>query len=168
MQKIRVILVTDGDQAAQQVVESVAYSLGRRCISASGGNPTPISGPEIVALLQEVPYDPVLVLFDDKGHKDLGCGEQALKYVALHPAIEVLGALAVASNAGGTGVLTDFCITRRGKIISGPVNKFGKPTVAPLGLPLVFGDTVDVLNELKIPLIVGIGDIGKMDYADHV
>ncbi|HBG17323.1 MAG TPA: stage V sporulation protein AE, partial [Firmicutes bacterium] len=28
------------------------------------------------------------------------------------------------------------------------------------------GDTVDILNGLKIPLIVGIGDIGKMGQAD--
>ena len=28
------------------------------------------------------------------------------------------------------------------------------------------GDTVDVLNKLNIPIIVGVGDIGKQDGAD--
>ena len=61
--KIRIILITDGDNVARHVVEELAVSLGLRCISASGGNPTPITGEEIVGLLKTVHHDPVLVIF---------------------------------------------------------------------------------------------------------
>lgn len=46
----------------------------------------------------QTPYDPVFVMFDDSGFIGEGCGEKALKYVATHKQIDVLGILAVASN----------------------------------------------------------------------
>lgn len=167
-EKVKVILVTDGDQVAQNVVEDIADSLGLRCISASGGNPTPISGEEIIRLLKTVPYDPVLVMFDDKGRRGKGRGESALEYVASHPEVDVLGAVAVASNTSGIqGVEPDACIDDRGEIVEEPVNKNGQ--VKSKGCsPRMFGDTVDVLNHLDIPVIIGVGDIGKMDHADDL
>ena len=168
LEKVRVILVTDGDRVAQSVVETVASSLGLRCISASGGNPTPISGEEIVSMLKTVPYDPVLVMFDDKGKSGKGLGEMALEYVASHPDVEVLGAVAVASNTSGIkGVLPDACVDDHGEIVEKPVDKSGQIKAGPCS-PRVLGDTVDVLNNLDIPVIIGIGDIGKMDRADDL
>ncbi|SDF25475.1 stage V sporulation protein AE [Sporolituus thermophilus DSM 23256] len=167
MGKIRVILVTDGDRCAQHVVESIAGELGLRCISASAGNPTPISGEEIVRLIKQVPYDPVLVMFDDRGRRDKGQGEQAMEYVANHPDIEVLGAVAVASNTTGiNGVEADACISGNGEVVEASVNKYGEVTEG--DKPVINGDTVDVLNEVEVPVIIGIGDIGKMDKADSV
>ncbi|MEG3070546.1 MAG: stage V sporulation protein AE [Candidatus Syntrophopropionicum ammoniitolerans] len=39
----------------------------------------------------------------------------------------------------------------------------GKP-----GGKLLRGDTVEIVDQLNIPLIIGIGDIGKMNGADDV
>lgn len=169
--KIRVILITDGDKVAQEAVESIGASLGLRCISASAGNPTPISGKKIVDLLKTVPYDPVLVMFDDKGHSEKAEGEQALEYVAQHPDVEVLGVVAVASNTTGIqGVHADACIDCHGHVIDLSVDKKGeiKTDDNCSCEPKVVGDTVDVLNELEIPVIIGVGDIGKMDKHDDL
>lgn len=54
-------------------------------------------------------------MFDDKGDSEKGIGEVAMEYVASHPDIEVLGAVAVASNTANTmGIATDECITCQG------------------------------------------------------
>lgn len=167
--KIRVILITDGDRVAQEVVEELATNLGLRCISASGGNPTPITGEEIVGLLKTVHHDPVLVMFDDRGSSDKGLGEVAMEYVATHPDIEVLGAVAVASNTiGVVGINVDECITGNGDIVDRPVDKCGYLKGGSVYKNVIAGDTVDVLNELEIPFIVGVGDIGKMARADSI
>lgn len=167
--KIRVILITDGDHVAQAVIEDIAVSLGLRCISASGGNPTPISGEEIVRLLKTVHHDPVLVMFDDRGNSDKGIGEVAMEYVASHTDIEVLGAVAVASNTPGTlGIAADECITCKGDIVSRPVDKNGDLKGRKTEKPVISGDTVDVLNDLEVPFIVGVGDVGKMHSNDDV
>ncbi len=162
-------MITDGDHVAQAVVEDIAVSLGLRCISASGGNPTPISGQEIVGLLKTVHHDPVLVMFDDRGDRYKGDGERALEYVASHPDIEVLGVVAVASNTPSTlGIATDECITCRGDIVNRSVDKNGDMKGKNHDKPIITGDTVDVLNDLEVPFIVGVGDVGKMHSADDV
>lgn len=167
--KVRIIIVTDGDRCAQHAVENIATELGLRCISASGGNPTPISGREIVALLKTVPHDPVLVMFDDRGRRDKGKGETALEYVASHPDIDVLGAVAVASNTTGIqGVTADACVSGEGQVVTNAVNKYGQEKVSGSDRTVVNGDTVDVLNDVDVPVIIGVGDIGKMDKADDL
>ncbi|MBN6188496.1 stage V sporulation protein AE [Aneurinibacillus sp. BA2021] len=161
-----VILITDGDAAARGTVEEVARQIGGRCISRSSGNPTPLSGQQIVALIKKAPYDPVLVMFDDNGEMRMGKGEEALYYVAKHPDIHVLGAIAVASKTkGALGVRVDICIDRYGRRVKRPVNKNG--FVEAGREAYIIGDTVDVLNMLHIPVIVGIGDIGKMKGKDE-
>lgn len=167
-EKVRVIIVTDGDRCAQHAVEKIGADLGLRCISASAGNPTPISGAEIVDLLKTVPHDPVLVMFDDRGRRDKGKGETALEYVANHPDIEVLGAVAVASNTTGIdGVAADACVSGAGEVVEGAVDKYGQEKHG-RGNGRVNGDTVDVLNDVEVPVIIGVGDIGKMDKADDI
>jgi stage V sporulation protein AE len=164
MEKRKVILITDGDNMARSSVETVAQKVGGRCISLSGGNPTPLSGPEIVDLVKKAASDPVLVMVDDRGKSSQGRGEQALKYIVQHPDIEVLGVVAVASNThSARGTLVDFSITKNGEVVDAPVNKHGEPEDFKEYLQ---GDTVDVLNKLNIPIIVGVGDIGKQDGAD--
>ena len=167
-QPVRVILVTDGDRCAQKAVEAIGAELGLRCISASGGNPTPISGEEIATLLKTVPYDPVLVMFDDRGRRDKAQGETAMEYVANHPDITVLGAVDVASNTSGIkGIAADVSVSRAGDVVQDSVDKNGK-VCAHSGCASIKGDTVDVLNDIDIPVIVGVGDIGKMDKADSL
>ncbi len=161
---VRVILITDGDKVARRAVEMAATRLGMRCISASAGNPTPLSGPDLVELIKLAAYDPVLVMVDDKGNPGRGPGESALAYICAHEDIKVLGAIAVASNtrrAHGTRV--DVSVTRDGRVIDGPVDKNGFPDAHRRTLQ---GDTVDVLTNIDLPVVVGIGDPGKMDGAD--
>ncbi len=164
-EKTRVILLTDGDLVAGRVAETVAADLGLRCISASIGNPTPLSGCELVELIKQVPYDPVLVLFDDRGKRGQGQGEAAMEYLAGHPEIAVIGAVAVASNTAGVqGVKVDYSVDRDGKLTREAVDKHGNRDPKDAGV--IKGDTVDILDSLAIPVIIGVGDLGKMDDAD--
>ncbi|MED4570230.1 stage V sporulation protein AE [Brevibacillus agri] len=166
-QRRKVILVTDGDHIAQKAVESVAKELGGRCISLSAGNPTPVSGKQVVELIKMAPHDPVIVMFDDNGDFGKGRGERAIEYVASHPDIEVIGALAVASHTNWVhGVTVAYSVDNQGQIVEGAVDKDG---YADQELQHhIYGDTVDILNTLKLPNIIGIGDIGKMDGRDSL
>lgn len=163
--KRKVILVTDGDLAAKRAVEAASGEIGARCISCSAGNPTRLSGEQLVSQIKKTPHDPVVVMLDDKGYHGQGKGERALAYLASHPEIEVLGVLAVASNTELTGAVdVDCSVTSSGQISPMAVNKSGhvkKDLTSSLT-----GDTVEVLDSLNIPVIVGIGDIGKMYGAD--
>lgn len=167
MPKRKVILITDGDRIAKDALEEVARRVGGRCISLSAGNPSPLTGPQLVELIKQAAYDPVLVMFDDCGSPSVGLGEQALKYVANHPEIEVLGAVAVASNCyRSQGTPVQMALDCHGNVVSHGVDKFGqgKPE-QPLR---IFGDTVEVLNKIQVPMIVGIGDVGKMRKNDQI
>ncbi|MGZ4133888.1 MAG: stage V sporulation protein AE [Tumebacillaceae bacterium] len=162
----KVIIITDGDQVARKAVEKAAAEAGCRVISRSSGNPTPLDGEQIVNLVKHAKHDPVLVMFDDNGNGDFGYGEQAIEYVTKHPDIEVLGAVAVASNTPEVeGVRVDFSVDQYGHVIEDAVDKDGHPSHD--SHAVVYGDTVDVLSEVDIPIIVGVGDIGKMQGKDH-
>jgi stage V sporulation protein AE len=164
--KSRVVLITDGDQVARKAVEKVAAETGCRVISRSSGNPTPLNGQQIVNLIKHAKHDPVLVMFDDNGNGEFGYGEQAIEYITKHPDIEVLGAVAVASNTPAVdGVKVDFSVDQNGQIVGDGVDKNGHPKHD--GEGVVYGDTVDVLSSIDMPVIVGVGDIGKMEGKDH-
>jgi stage V sporulation protein AE len=161
----RVILITDGDEYAKRAVEHVAHEVGGRCVSMSQGNPSVLTGPELVQLIKKTKYDPVLVMFDDSGLLGEGAGEKALRFVATHAEIEVLGIVAVASKTRqAEWTKVDVSIDRDGQLTPYGVDKFGIPE---LEIGRINGDTVYCLDELDVPLIVGIGDIGKMAKRDH-
>jgi len=161
--KRRVILVTDGDGIAKKAVETAALRIGGRCISKSAGNPTPLSGKKIIELIKQAPYDPVVVMVDDKGNTGMGNGEKVIRDLVRSSEIEILGVIAVASNTEGVkGVSIDFSITRDGNIVKSTVDKCGNIS----GEGKINGDTVDILESVDIPVIVGIGDPGKMDGKD--
>ncbi|MGG2064586.1 stage V sporulation protein AE [Bacillus sp. S14(2024)] len=156
----RVILVTDGDEYAQRTIELLSKEFGGRCISASQSNPTKLTGRKIVELIMQTPHDPVFVMFDDSGYIGEGSGEKALKYVATNKQIDVLGVLAVASNTHHwEWARVDVSIDREGRLTEYGVDKFG---LADVEIGRINGDTVYCLDELHVPIIVGIGDIGKM------
>lgn len=161
--KRSVILVTDGDHIARRTLEVAASNVGARCISMSAGNPTRITGKELVELIKTAAHDPVIVMFDDKGEEGQGFGEKAMLEVYNSPDINILGVLAVASNSFCCdGAKVDFSITDSGAVVKGAVNKFGKT----IKREEVRGDTVEILNDMDVPVVVGIGDIGKMNGAD--
>ena len=166
MGKRKVILITDGDTVARDSIEIVAENVGGRCVSLSAHNPTLLTGNEIVDLILKTPNDPVFVMVDDKGTYKEGRGEKALKQMAKHPDIEILGVVAVASNTKrAKGALVDFSVTKGKEIVDAPVDKYGNSI--PHDEYLV-GDTVDVLRKLNIPMVVGTGDVGKQDGADDI
>lgn len=160
----RVIIVTDGDDHARFAIESIAKRIGGRCISMSGGNPSALTGAELVKLIKSAQQDPVLVMFDDSGFIGEGIGEMALRYVVTHPDIDVLGAIAVASktkNAEWTRV--HVCVDRDGELTPYGVDKYGYQEHE---IGRLYGDTVYCLDKLDIPLIIGVGDVGKMMNRD--
>jgi stage V sporulation protein AE len=161
--KRRIIIVTDGDTFARRAVERATINIGGRCISRSAGNPTPLNGQEIVELIKQAKHDPVVVMVDDRGHHRMGKGEEALYKIVNHPDIEVMGIIAVASNTDAVnGIKVDFSITCDGNIVKEAVDKEGINTHQ----KKLYGDTVDVLSSCNVPLIIGIGDIGKMNGKD--
>ncbi|MTV49297.1 stage V sporulation protein AE [Heliobacillus mobilis] len=165
--KRRVIVITDGDHVAKKAIEIATRNIGGRCISLSAGNPTPLSGKIIAKKILSTPHDPVVVMVDDRGVVGMGAGEQALQELTEDPRIQVIGAVAVASNTiGAEGVEVHASIDRHGRVWSGPVDKNGYPE--PEGHRYLEGDTVETLSNLSVPVIVGTGDIGKMQGADHV
>ncbi len=163
----KIIVLTDGDRVAKKVVEKVAQNIGGRAISMSAGNPTPVTGSEIAAAVKETPYDPVLVMVDDCGSCYKGSGEKALEELANDPELDILGVVAVASDTSNVeGIPVTASVSRDGKVVPGPVDKIGNPE--PDGHSKVEGDTVDVINQLHVPVVIGLGDLGKMDDADLV
>ena len=159
----KVILVTDGDKIAQKAVEAAVRKIGGRCISRSAGNPTPIDGDKIVDLVMVAKHDPVVIMVDDIGHPGKGKGEDALDVLLSHQDIKVIGIVAVASNTEGVdGINVDFSIDCNGKTVNNAVDKNGRET----NEKILYGDTVDVINNYTIPIVVGIGDIGKMKGND--
>ena len=165
--KKKVILITDGDQIARQAVEEATRRIGGRCISASAGNPTRLTGSQTVELIKSTPYDPVVVMVDDRGSGKKGKGEKVLEYVVKHPDLEVMGVVAVASNTESIdGTKVNCTVTREKQVLTCQVDKEGQVISS---LPIIMGDTVDVLNELdqEVPFVVGIGDIGKMEGQDN-
>ena len=165
-EKKRVILITDGDESAKNAVQYVAHEIGGRCITSSWGNPTTLTGEQLVKLIEKAPTDPVLVMFDDCGFQMEGPGEAALRYVATHPAIQVIGAIAVAASTHfSEWTKVDVSIDRFGKLTEFGVDKSG---LQDLEVGRINGDTVYILDELQIPIVVGVGDIGKMAGKDTV
>src|SRR5690606_19321937 len=93
-------------------------------------------------------------------------GERALKYVATHPKIEVLGIIAVAAKTHQVEwAKVDVSIDREGNLTEHGVDKSG---IREIDIGRINGDTVYCLDELAVPIIVGIGDIGKMARKDDI
>lgn len=164
MDRKKVILVTDGDEYACRSLQIVAKQIGGRCISMSHGNPSLLSGPEIVKQIKKATKEPILVMFDDSGIIGEGAGETALKYVAQHEEVEVLGIIAVASRTRKEEwTKITVSIDRDGNLTEKGVDKFG---IQEMETGRLYGDTVYCLDQLHVPIIVGIGDIGKMAGKD--
>ena len=165
MNKRKVILVTDGDMVARNAVETATANIGGRCISVSAGNPTTLTGQELVGKIKEAAHDPVVVMVDDRGTKGEGPGEAAMAAILDSGELDVLGIVAVSSNGKDCkGINVNCSITKDGDVVHNAVNKYGDDT----GSGDICGDTLSILRSRGSMFIVGIGDPGKMDYKDEV
>jgi stage V sporulation protein AE len=165
MAKKKVIIVTDGDMAAKEAVETAASNIGARCISSSAGNPTVLSGKEMIARIMEAPYDPVVVMVDDKGAVGKGRGEAAMEEILDCTDIEVLGVIAVSSNGKDCcGLKADCSVTRDGEVVHTAVDKDGLE----MRSDKLCGDTLSILKSRRDIFVIGIGDPGKMYYSDDI
>lgn len=151
---------------AKKAVERAVKEVGGRCISASSGNPTILTGQQIASLIQKSPGEPVVVMVDDRGEAGTGRGEMVTEYLSNHPDIEIIGAVAVASNSPYVeGIHPEASISNTGQVIEkGSVDKDGLKATQ----DLLFGDTVENLESLGIEHIIGVGDIGKMCGKDDI
>ncbi|MDD3839806.1 MAG: stage V sporulation protein AE [Clostridia bacterium] len=160
-----IIIVTDGDRVAQRAVEVAAQNLGVRCISASAGNPTEVTGPEMESLILSAKSTPVVIMIDDVGKPGIGKGEGILGYLLKSQNINILGIIAIASNNESDYVEVDCSITKEGEIIKNAVDKFGDKQ----DTNKIKGDTLSIINQINQKLIiVGLGDPGKMDFNDDI
>ncbi|NLK86330.1 MAG: stage V sporulation protein AE [Clostridiaceae bacterium] len=165
MDKRKVIIVTDGDMAAKEAVEKAASNIGARCISSSAGNPTVLSGEEIIARIKKAPHDPVVVMVDDKGAIGRGPGEAAMEKILQCSDLEVLGVIAVSSNGKDCfGLKVDCSVTRDGRVVRTAVDKHGMDRRT----DKLCGDTLSILRSRDDIFTVGIGDPGKMYFSDDV
>ena len=161
--KRKVIIITDGDNIARQAAETAAAQVGGRCISRSAGNPTPLEGGEIIEMIMKASTDLVVVMVDDRGKSGMGEGEAIIKKLAGSKDIEIMGVVAVASNTRDVeGIKVDCSVDNNLNVIDGPVDKSGNPSKD----SVVYGDTLDILTRVKVPVVIGVGDPGKMDGRD--
>lgn len=163
--KPNVIIVTDGDLCAKNAIEIATSNIKGRCISRTAGNPTEISGAEIIECIKRAPNNLVVIMVDDKGNNNSGFGEMAMEYIINCKEVNVLGVVAVASNTKNVkGIKVDCSVDKDGLVIDKAVNKDGKEKQG----KKIIGDTLGVLNYKVVPIIVGVGDIGKMEERDNI
>ncbi len=165
MRKRKVILVTDGDSVAKAAVEIAAANIGGRCISSSAGNPTLLTGEEILREILTAANDPVIVMADDKGALGKGRGEAAMEFLLNCEELDILGIVAVSSMGKDcNGLKINFSVTNSGDVVKNAVDKYGNNTYN----DKICGDTLSILHSRRKIFVVGIGDPGKMDYQDDI
>lgn len=165
MKKRKVIIVTDGDSSAKEAVEKATANIGGRCISSSAGNPTVLTGEEIIQRIFSAPNDPVVVMVDDKGALGKGRGEAAMEFMLKSSELDILGIVAVSSMGKDcNGLNINLSITGSGEVVENAVDKYGNDTY----FDNICGDTLGILRTRRDIFIVGMGDPGKMDYQDDV
>lgn len=166
MQTKNIIVITDGDEYARNVFDYLTPVIGGTCLTHLSENPTVATKSEIVQAILDAPSEPVYVLFDDAGVPGIGPGEKVLLEVAKDPHVNIIGAIAVASHTRfREWSRFTFAIDSDGELSANGVDKEGVPEME---IGRISGDTVYCLDQLNIPTIVAIGDIGKMRGKDDV
>lgn len=167
LSRVRVIIVTDGDETAKKAIEVAAQALSLFPLKITAGNPTRLTGKEVLNYILQSPYEPVVVMVDDNGEKGMGPGERVIEYLLSCPEqVKILGLVAVASDARVEGVVVDRSVTYDGRVTIKPVDKYGREEK--IGHYRLEGDTVEVLRKHSRSLIIGCGDPGKMNGYDAI
>ncbi|WP_407268752.1 stage V sporulation protein AE [Radiobacillus sp. PE A8.2] len=166
MDKRKVIIITDGDEYARKTLDYLAGKLGGTCLAYLSDNPSHVSSEEVIKAIHSAKHDPVYVLIDDAGIPGVGAGERILIDIANDHTIEIIGAIAVAANTRNMEwTRVNFSIDKDGKLIPNGVDKEGVP-IPEHGR--INGDTIYSLDQLDIPVVIAIGDIGKMRGSDDI
>jgi stage V sporulation protein AE len=162
----RVILITDGDAYAKRTIDYLAHKIGGTSLSYLADNPMTADESAIKAAIQAAPQEPVYVLLDDGGVPGVGSGEKILQSIAADPEINIIGALAVAAHTQNREwSRVSFSIDQDGELQPFGVDKEGVITDE---LGRINGDTIYLLDQLDLPIVVAIGDIGKMRGKDRI
>jgi stage V sporulation protein AE len=127
----------------------------------SGGNPTRLSADKALECILNAPYDPVIVMVDDKGKKGMGPGECLMETLLNDQRLQVIGVVAVASDTRVRGVAVDKSVTIDMRTVPGPVDKCGYQESQKHHR--LEGDTVEILRHHPELFIIGCGDLGKMN-----
>ncbi|MBB6448977.1 stage V sporulation protein AE [Geomicrobium halophilum] len=160
----RIICVTDGDGVAVKAVTAATRALGLGCVLQSAGNPTDCTYDQLLENVMNSQYEVTVILFDDAGQPYEGRGEEYMIRLTYEHEIKIIGALAVASaERSGDWTKVDISIDRYKHLSEWGVDKEGFPDIEE---NRIHGDTVYSLDQLQIPYIVGIGDLGKMGGRD--
>ncbi|WP_117169312.1 stage V sporulation protein AE [Paraliobacillus sediminis] len=160
----QVIIITDGDQYAQQAIDYIAKTLGGTSLSEFAGNPSAYKPRDIIQAVYQAKKNPVFVLVDDAGVFGIGSGEETILALANDPIITILGVVAVAAHSKNMEwSRVTLSIDQEGQIIEHGVDKEGVP-VSEVGR--INGDTVYILDQMDLPNVIAIGDIGKMHGYD--
>ncbi|CQR46740.1 hypothetical protein BN1058_01014 [Paraliobacillus sp. PM-2] len=161
-----IIIITDGDHFARKAMESVSKQLGGTALLSLADNPSKITPSTMIHAIKQAKTKLVYVLIDDAGFSGVGSGEAILQALANDPDMIIIGAVAVAAHTKNKEwTRVSFAIDQDGNIIKNGVNKEGIPIYES---GRINGDTVYLLDQLAIPTVVGIGDIGKMNRRDDV
>ncbi|MDC3415426.1 stage V sporulation protein AE [Aquibacillus salsiterrae] len=162
----KVIIITDGDEYARKTIDYLANQLGGTSLSELTNNPSKVPPEKVLQAVHEAKQEPVYVLIDDAGVQGVGFGEKILSSLAEDPKIEIIGAIAVAAHTKNMEWCRfTFAIDNEGNQIPYGVDKKGIP-IPEVGR--INGDTIYLLDQLDLPLVIAIGDIGKMDGKDDI
>ena len=166
MHKKRVIIITDGDEYAKKTLDYLVEQIGGTCLSYLSDNPTQATPDEVKQAVHLCKEEPVYVLIDDAGVYGVGSGEAILVALAKDPQVEIIGAIAVAAHTKNMEWSRfTFAIDQHGELIPNGVDKEGVrlPEVGRIN-----GDTIYSLDQLDLPIVIAIGDIGKMHGKDDI
>lgn len=153
---------------ARQAVEMACRQVNAYPLTLTTGNPTQLNAESVLFLIKSAPRDPVVVMVDDGGRVGEGPGEAVLsELLAAKDEIEVLGVVAVASDTHvDRGAKVEKSWDNQGLEWIGPVDKRGlreKPEHV-----YVEGDTAELLFLKEGIMVVGCGDLGKMNDGDSL
>lgn len=160
----QVIIITDGDQYAQQAIDHIAKNLGGTSLSEFAGNPSLYQTRDIIQSVYQARENPIYVLVDDAGVYGVGSGEETILALVNDPIITIIGVVAVAAHTKNMEwSRVSLSIDQDGQVSEHGVDKEGVP-ISEVGR--INGDTVYILDQLDLPNVIAIGDIGKMHGYD--
>jgi stage V sporulation protein AE len=153
---------------ATKALRLAAKNIGARLISLSGchqpGDAYFTPG-EVEEMIRSADGELIVVMADDEGFVGEGRGEKIIRHLSNSSDVEILGVVAVASHTEkAKRIKVDSSVDRFGQVHQNAVDKEGNM----IDGDVIQGDTVEVLRNLPVKTVIGLGDPGKMFEADEV